>query len=232
MIRKARLGNKGSNPGNSVLSNLTAELLGALRRDNEEKAFQVIERAISSGLDGPSIYLNVLQPTLDQVGGLWECGQVSIGEEHRASATVEWLMKSLWYEFQPQVTRSRHRSLLVSAVRNERHDIGLTMVCDFLRLDGWQVVNLGADTPECEIARMAALIHPSLCLLSVSRVDTFDALSETVAELRLRDRDLPILVGGRIFRVDPTIVCPEGVAVVAKDANEAVTEVRKLLAPL
>ncbi len=61
MIRKARLGNKGSNPGNSVLSNLTAELLGALRRDNEEKAFQVIERAISSGLDGPSIYLNVLQ---------------------------------------------------------------------------------------------------------------------------------------------------------------------------
>jgi len=220
---------QGAESRDALLAGLTSELLEAFRRGDEEGALRMLQRALSSGLDGPSLYLGVFQPALDQVGYLWEAGQASIAEEHQATAMTEWLMRTIWMEFQPRTSRAGSPLLLATCVPGERHDLGITMVSDFLRRDGWKVVNLRADLPAPQITRMVGKVRPGLCLLSAATAERLPDLRSTIAELRSLRADMPILVGGVVFRHDPTLAAGTGATGTARDAAEAVDRVHDLL---
>lgn len=212
----------------SLLAKQVAALLPVLRQGDEDAALRVLEEALRSGLDGPSIYLGVLQPAMDQIGCLWEEGRATIGEEHRASALTRWLMDALWDEFIPKSYRADNR-LLAGCVHGERHDLGLTMVTRFLRREGWHVVDLGADVPEQEFAEMAAAVRPRACLLSAATVEHLDGVRATIAALQGLGLNLPILVGGVAFRHHPHLATVVGATGMAADAAEAVDRVRQIL---
>ncbi len=76
---------------------------------------------------------------------------------------------------------------------------------------------------------MAAIVQPCLCLLSAARTESLPFLRGTIAELRSRVPGLPILVGGVIFRHDPTLASSTGATAVGIDAAEAVDQVHRLL---
>ena len=144
---------------------LAQQLVRAAMRGDEDASLRILEHLIASGLDGRTIYLDVFQPALYMMGDLWAAGKANVAQEHFAASIVRWLMGALWDLFTPSYVRAGYGPLLCACVPNERHDIGLAMVSEFLRQDGWYVINLGADAPSEDIAAMANLSQSRICLL-------------------------------------------------------------------
>ena len=208
---------------------LAQELVHTVMRGDEDSALRILERLIASGLDGRTIFLDVFQPALYQMGDLWEAGKANVAQEHFAASVVRWLMGALWDLFTPSRIRMEYGPLLCACVPNERHDIGIAMVSELLRQDGWYVINLGADTPSEAIATMAVQSQSRVCLLSASSKERLNDLEATIDELKAATPNTPILVGGLAFRREPSLAADVGASSTASDADGAVNQVRTLL---
>jgi methanogenic corrinoid protein MtbC1 len=69
------------------------------------------ERLIEdSGTDVRTLYLEVLQPALYEIGRRWEEAEISVAQEHLASATTQSLMARLAERFDGDRRRRRHRA--------------------------------------------------------------------------------------------------------------------------
>jgi MerR family transcriptional regulator, light-induced transcriptional regulator len=94
----------------------------------------------------------VLLPLLRELGDGWQAGQVSVAQEHFATAIIRGRLAGLargWGQ------RSGPRALL-ACPPDERHDLGLLMFGLLLARRGWSISFLGADTPIAAIASAVA----------------------------------------------------------------------------
>lgn len=150
-----------------------------------------------------SFYLQVVQPTMYEVGQLWESGNISVSQEHAASAIVSRVMATLQAQFL-RGHPSRGRAV-VAAIANEYHELGAWIVADMLELDGWEVCYLGANTPLKSIAEMVVRLSPDLLALSMTMPFNVEQVRGLIAELRHepKTKDVVILVGGRALNSSP-----------------------------
>src|SRR5271168_5026332 len=104
----------------------------------------------------------VIAPALGRIGTAWAAGEVSIAEEHRATAICERLIAARVH--QPQ---GRPRGIAVTTTPpDERHALPSMMAAACLREDHWHVHHLAADLPTTEVINFAADSGASLVVLS------------------------------------------------------------------
>jgi MerR family transcriptional regulator, light-induced transcriptional regulator len=145
-----------------------------------------------------SLYEDLVQRALYEVGDRWERGRVSVATEHAATAISESLLTLAYPRLfaLPRVGRSA----VVACVANEYHQIGARMVADFFELHGWRGYFLGANTPVRDVVSFAAEKHPDVLALSVSLAFNLDIVFTAATDIRTQLPDIPILVGGQAFR--------------------------------
>jgi MerR family transcriptional regulator, light-induced transcriptional regulator len=172
--------------------------LEALRAGDRRRALVVVDEARTAGLTLSELYLDVFQPALREIGRLWQENEITVAEEHLATAVTQMSMGSLYTDF--CLTTSRNgRTLLAACAETERHEVGLRMICDLLELEGWDATYLGAAVRSLIVAVRAA---------------TGDAAPY-------------ILVGGRPFLDDPTLGQRVGADAMARDMAGAVARLRE-----
>jgi DNA-binding transcriptional MerR regulator len=145
------------------------------------------------------LFDEVLKPALHEVGRLWAEGSLKVGQEHEISEVSRDLIAEL------SLRHSRpapHMPVVVAAcVSDEPHDLGLRMVCAFLRQRGVRVHFLGANVSATFLIEIVRMRQPDLVLLSVSIESRFPVLRSTVETLRIatKDQDYPrhIVAGGQ-----------------------------------
>ena len=90
--------------------------------------------------------------------------------------------------------------VLLGPVRGDIHAIGKNMVGMLLACHGFTVVDLGVDVPPADFAARAIEVKPDVVGLSGLITASFEAMKETVAELRagsaVNHWSFPILIGG------------------------------------
>ena len=124
---------------------LRERLARCLLRGDESGAWMVIERALGTGYTPSELYLQLLGPTLRDVGDRWQEGDVSVAEEHRASAVAGRLVGRLGPRF---VRRGRKLGTVVlGAAPGDPHAIPVAMLADIVRAHGYRVVDLGGNVP-------------------------------------------------------------------------------------
>jgi MerR family transcriptional regulator, light-induced transcriptional regulator len=202
--------------------------LRAVLDGDRRKAFEVVDRALDVGLDLGTVYLQVFQPTLREVGRLWQENRISVADEHLATAITQAAMVRLFervFSWKP----GGRRSLLAACVDTERHEMGLRMLCDLLELEGWDTSYLGASVPTDSLVAMIERKKPDAVALSVAIAPHLSGLSEVISTIRARlDDDAPlILVGGRPFLDDPDLALRLGADLTARDAAQAVDLLQK-----
>ena len=123
----------------------SARLGDRLIAGDEAGSWNVIEAAMSSGLEPDAVYLEVLAPALAAIGAAWAIGEISIAEEHRATAVTNRLIGRLGPRFnRPGQTRG---TIVLGAVAGDQHAVPIAIAADLLRSRGFTVIDLGADTP-------------------------------------------------------------------------------------
>ena len=155
----------------------------------------VAEAAIKSGMEPRDFYCDVLTPVLHAIGQLWQNGEIGIEDEHLASNVASAMIGRLGPRF---ASRGRTKGTVVLAMpAGERHDLGLAMLGDILRSDGYRVLNLGADTPvSALVSALGEVDDISAVALSVVNRESLTTAAASIAAVRESMGAVLVLAGG------------------------------------
>ena len=121
---------------------------------DEAGAWSVIENAMGAGMAIEEVYLDLLTPALRSVGDRWESGEITVADEHVASAVTLRLIGRLGPQFS---RRGRKRgTVVVAAPAGETHSLPIALFADLLRGRGFRVLDLGGDVPADSLASIVA----------------------------------------------------------------------------
>jgi methanogenic corrinoid protein MtbC1 len=201
---------------------LTLQYLEALLDGRRADAEQVVLNAVDEGLDVHDVYEHVLQPAQIELGRMWHAGEVTVADEHFASATTQAIMSILRTRF-PK--REKNGKLVVAAaVGGELHEIGVRMVADSFEMDGWDVIYLGANTPSVDIVSVVGEREADLLAVSASTLLHVGPVGELIEQVRDDEScaKTKVLVGGPPFKSVPDLWSELGADGSAMSATEAV----------
>lgn len=203
------------------------DYLSAILRGNRREAVGVLDRACEAGMRTSTLYMEVLQPALWEVGRLWQNNDISVADEHLATAITQAAMARLFDAALPGPV-SPAPTLVAACADVERHEIGLRMVCDLLELEGWSTSFLGATVPIESLLELVRRRRPDVVALSAAlppHLPRLRAMIEAVREGTGEDPPL-IVVGGRPFLEHPDLAERLGADLTARSASEAVDLLR------
>jgi len=170
----------------------------SLIKGDKQECAAIFDELLHNNVPVETIYTQLFQRSLYQVGEYWEMNKISVATEHMATAITENLMIRL----QPQLfaTERTGKKAVIACVANEYHQVGAKMVADIFEMNGWDGYFIGANTPVSELIRFMESKKPDLIGLSLSIYYNLPELKKTVANIREHFPDLPIMVGGQAFR--------------------------------
>ncbi len=174
----------------------------AILAPDARRARSLVADACDAGVPATSIYLEVIQPALHDVGRLWQEARIGVADEHLATQITAAVMAELAGRIQPSGAAGVGRRAIVSCSPGELHVLGGQMVSDFLEADGWEVLLLGADTPAQELARVAEAEGVELVALSTALPVHLLAAGTACAALRRLESPPFIVAGGQAFGGD------------------------------
>ena len=197
--------------------------LAAIRSGDRRRAFQIIDTARDAGLDLAGIYLGIFQPALREIGCLWQNNELTVAEEHLATAITQAAMARAYDRAFTWRTEGS-RTLIAACADVERHEVGLRMLCDLLDLEGWHTTYLGSTVPVESLAAMVRRLRPDVVALSVALSPHLPRLRAMIDAVRnaLGDARRLIIVGGRPFLDDPSLAQRLGADLTAQNAVDAV----------
>ncbi len=204
--RARRSDARGEVGGRSAAGGLPGRLAGEL-----PTAERVIRDAIDSGLVEEVIDTEIIAPAMATVGDWWASGRIGVADEHLAT-DISLRMIALQRESFRVARRRSSATVLLAAVEDERHVVGLEMVASALLHAGFDVRMLGADVPVDAITSAIDRVGPCVRGLTVATSHTAAAARRTIEVARGHDPALGIVVGGvaaeHVVRPDPLVaVC-------------------------
>jgi excisionase family DNA binding protein len=172
------------------------ELHACLVNADAGGAWGVLQRAIDAGGEIGNVYLEILAPAMARIGEEWSRGEIDIAIEHQATAIATRLVGQMSPRF---VRRGRRRGeVLIGGPSGERHALALAMLGDLLRLEGYDVFDLGADTPANSFVHAASKINNLTAVgVSVTTTESVEGAIDVVRTLRRAIGDeVPVVLGG------------------------------------
>ncbi|MEO8751162.1 MAG: cobalamin-dependent protein [Casimicrobiaceae bacterium] len=204
----------------------------ALLAGDRNGALSLLDRRFEQGHGLVETELHMIQPALYEIGRKWQQNQVSVAQEHLATAISQSVMTHGL--LQSKVPSANGRRVLLACVAGNNHALGLQMVSDAFHLAGWDVQYLGADVPTNALIRHIAQDGPHLLGLSVSFAHQLRVVKAITARLTqaLGAARPPVIVGGLAINQFSRLAGLLGADGWSPDASAAVTFASKLDVPL
>ncbi|MFI8404641.1 B12-binding domain-containing protein [Streptomyces sp. NPDC085463] len=208
------------------MSTITSEaqdlLWRAVADADESAAIAVLYYAMDEGLDEETLLLDVIAPVQERVGIEWAADRITVAQEHAATAINERAMAALAHRQSARPSQSAHRGrVTVACIDGEWHSFPARLVSETLRLRGWHVDYLGAQTPTPHLVAHLHRTGSDAVLLSGSlptRLPTAHAAITACQAI-----GVPVMAGGRAFGPDGRYAHALGVDRWASDARTAAT---------
>jgi methanogenic corrinoid protein MtbC1 len=177
---------------------LAQRLWRAVTEGDEYAAVDLVYDALADGVDEEALLLDVIARVQAKVGTEWAADRLTVAQEHAATAINERAVAALAH----RTRRTRHETaprgrVTVSCVDGEWHALPALLVTEVLRLRGWQVDYLGAQTPTAHLVAHLHHTGADAVLLSGSLPTHLPAAHAAVTACRAVG--VPVLTGGRAF---------------------------------
>ena len=184
-------------PKKVELAKAREKMLSALIEGNQLEATQLVDSAIVDRWEPSSVYVNVIGHCMAEIGARWRSGKLLISTEHRATQIALRLISRA----QSSYVNSRRVGLraIVTSVEGDTHLIGGLTFADLLRVEGWEVDFLGADSPTDSIVEIVQRESPDLVGLSVTIEDYLPNAIETLAAIKELPNPPVVVIGGVVL---------------------------------
>jgi len=175
---------------------IAQEFEAALLRGDQRQALAILNRAMDGGHSLVDVEMRMIQPALYQIGEKWQANQISVAQEHMATAIVQMVMPMGLLRSPPPAQIGK--SVLLACVEGNQHAVGLSMVSDAFSLAGWQVQYLGADVPTRALVAQVVQAKPDLVGLSVSFPQQLRVAKDIIHQLseQMGSTKPAVMIGG------------------------------------
>ncbi len=219
-------------PGSAVTTQADVEaFLHQIIHATEVETARAIDVLRERGVAVESIYLDLFGPTARRLGEMWEDDSCDFSTVTVALGRLQRLLRDLSPAFGTEIEHPANgRRALFVQPRDEQHSFGLSMVAEFFRRDGWDVIGgVGG-----AVASPQTLVRDEwvdIVGFSVGSDGRLPWLRETIAAVRAASRNptLGVLVGGPPFVAHPEWATACGADGTARNGKEAPLVAERLL---
>ncbi len=182
------------------LANLRREWVNTCLQFNEPRAEQMTMQAFAL-FPLEIVVTDLLLRGLSEIGESWYRGEIAVQQEHFASMLV---MRRLQVLIAASPAPTLSERIVLACPPEEQHTISLHVSHLFLRRQGWEVIDLGANVPLDRLEQMLMSIRPQLLIVSAQHLPTsqmLQAMADMVTRLHI-----PLAFGGGIFNRQPELL--------------------------
>ena len=199
---------------------------------DQSRMAQAIATLRARGIGNDSLLLDFLPRVAEELGRQWTSDEsdftavtISMGYLQKIRREISCLNGSVLMRAGPP------KRALLAPTPGEQHNFGLMIVDQFLHQAGWQVTTLPHTNAE-DLASQLSREPFEIAGLSISCEAYLLKLEKLVATIRRtsRNRNIGILVGGRLFLEKPDLAVLIGADATAHDGRDAVLKAEKLAA--
>ena len=186
-------------------------------------------RAVEAGID-PADALDILTSTIRQIGDGFARGDLFLPDLVLAGEAMKSGGAVLEEEIRKRGEDVQTSTVVIGTVAGDIHDIGKSLVATMFTGAGFNVIDLGIDTPRERFVQAVKEHEPAILALSALLSTTAleqGKIIEALAEAGLRDSVKVMVGGGAVSREFADRIGADGHAV---NAAEAVVVGKKLLA--
>lgn len=166
------------------------------------------------------LYENIIYDALKKIGNSIEKNDMDIWEEHVYSNIVRNIIEISY----PYVYESKMDSLgkksIVFCPTEEYHELGARIISDFLTILGYDTLFIGANTPTETILAFVEKEIPDLVAISVSNYYNLIEVKNIIKEIKTKNKNIKILVGGRAIADNKDIINNEYIDYYGNTFNE------------
>ncbi len=207
----------------------------ALLDRSPERAQQLLGAHVERGVALESIYLQLFAGAAHLLGEWWESDTCNFSQVTLCLSRIQSMLHELSPSFQAgsgtsQLNKSGERRILITTLPGQQHTLGLSILSEFFRRDGW--VALSIPSPEPGLTQATLSTHWfDVLALSASMDYEVENLAKTIQAARKTSQNprLAIIVGGPLFLRRPELATLLGADGVSGDAPAALSLARRLL---
>ena len=164
-------------------------------------------------------------PALDRVGELYESGKIFLPQLIAAADSAKQAFAALEEKMKEGGIKESDNRFVIATVKGDIHDIGKNIVKAVVSNYGYKVTDLGRDVDHMVVLDAVEKNYPCVLGLSALMTTTAQNMAETIAFVREKYPDIPVLVGGAV--ITPEYAESIG-GIYCKDANATVKELKKI----
>ncbi len=177
---------------------MLSEIRDSLVNLDMDKTLELVRKAIDQGLK-PIDIINSLAEGMRVIGDMFERGDYFISDLIVASEIFKEVMKIL----EPLVMKEKEvvkpiGRVILGTVEGDIHDIGKNLVATMLRVNGFELIDLGVDVPPQKFVEAVKQYNPDIVGMSALLTSTMINMKKVIEALEkegLRDK-VKVIVGG------------------------------------
>ncbi len=180
-------------------------MVHALVDDSDDRIRALVQQLRARRVAVSTIFLELLTPAARELGALWEDDRVDFATVTVSLGRLQRLLRELSPDFGGEVQHPHHgRRVLLTQPDSEQHMFGLSMVAEFFRREGWDVLG-GVAGVGIDATAWVGRDWFDAVGFSIGSEQALGWLRDTIAQVRRvsRNRSVVVLVGGPIFSLHP-----------------------------
>jgi MerR family transcriptional regulator, light-induced transcriptional regulator len=203
-----------------------------LRNGSDAELAAAVAATHRRGLSVEAIFLELFAPAARHLGELWVADRCDFSTVTISLGRLQRLLREWSPAFGTEVEHPANgRRILLAQHSDEQHSFGLSMVAEFFRRAGWEVLGgVGGAVPDPS-AQVSREWFDAVGF-SIGSETRIDWLKERIAQVRkvTRNRSVVVLVGGPLFVLQPAWAQSVGADASGHDGGQAPKLAEDLLA--
>ncbi len=229
------LGGKVVRTESDPFANLDSEALTRLVLGNEpaDRIIDLMQGLLDRGVSLQRIYLDLLAPIARRLGEFWEQDRCTFIDMTIALSRLHLVLREVGRRSgESRRRRTGPRRAFLVPAPGEQHTFGLLMIEEFFLHAGWQVASNNSASPSV-IKETLASQPVDVVGFSIGCEEYFGPLQDLIKQLPAAsiNKELAIMVGGRLFKDCPDYSDKLVGATVIADGVHAVEAAESLLSP-
>ncbi|MCX7270871.1 MAG: cobalamin B12-binding domain-containing protein [Burkholderiales bacterium] len=199
--------------------------------NDPEESLSHVKNIIAQGVSLESIFLDLITPAARWLGRQWEEDKMDFTAVTHGLMRMHQITRNLGYvNTQSPQSGSEVKRILLACAPGSMHILGLAIVAEFFRSNGWQVV-VDISSTETTLAQALKREWFDMIGLSVGLVEQLHELPHLISELKSQalNPSTLVILGGPAALLSSDIAKKSGADGVATQADKAVELANGLL---
>lgn len=198
---------------------------------DSRRATSYFQDLVTNGASVEALFHDLVAPTARRLGELWDEDINTMIDVTQGLGHLQHVVRTFSPVFRNESSAkpSGRRALLIP-LPGEQHTLGISLVDEYFRREGWAVWGGPVATME-EVAALVGTMWFDMVGLSVARLTEPEQLAFDIRVIRkaARNRNLVIMVGGKTFLDNPQLAALVGAEGTASDGRRALLQLEDMI---